>query len=246
MSAAMIDRLRFLLLQVRNSDDPMRQHEIECFARAMGVGAEQITVHDLLSGAPDQSVVDKSDAFLFGGSGHYSAAGEGEWLERALDVLRDLHAKQRPTFASCWGCQAMARAMGGQVIHDAERAELGTHRLTLTEAGKGDSLLGPLGNSFSAQMGHEDRVVTLPPDATLLASSELVEVQAYHFNNLPIYCTQFHPELKRQDIVDRVTAYPEYVQHISRLTLDEFCDSLQETPECEQILRRFVQLIDDM
>lgn len=239
----MIDRLRFLLLQIRNPDDPMRQHEIECFARAMGIPSDQIIVHDLLSGAPDAGIVSKCDAFLFGGSGHYSAAGEGEWLDRALDVLRNLHAKAQPTFASCWGCQAMARAMGGKVIHDAERAELGTHRLTLTAAGKTDPLLGPLGDSFLAQMGHEDRVVTLPPDATLLASSDLVEVQAYRFDDAPIYCTQFHPELNRQDIVDRVTAYPEYVQHISGKTLEEFCDSIQETPEAEHILQRFIRLI---
>lgn len=240
----MIDRLRFLLLQVRNSDDPMRQHEIECFSRAMRISSEQIVVHDLLSGAPDQAVVAKSDAFLLGGSGHYSAAGEGEWLERALDVLRAIHAHKRPTFASCWGCQAMARAMGGRVVHDAERAELGTHHLRLTEAGKADPLMSPLGSPFPGQMGHEDRVVSLPPDATLLASTELVEVQAWRFNELPIYCTQFHPELNRQDIVDRVRAYPEYVQHISGQTLDEFCAGVQETPDAESILRRFVDMID--
>ena len=68
----------------------------------------------------------------------------------------------------------MARAMGGQVIHDADRAELGTRRLMLTDAGLNDPLLSPLGATFNAQTGHEDRVVTLPPGATLLASSDLV------------------------------------------------------------------------
>ena len=32
----MLDRLRYLLLQVRNHDDPMAGHEVECFARALG------------------------------------------------------------------------------------------------------------------------------------------------------------------------------------------------------------------
>ncbi len=239
----MIDRLRFLLLQVRNPDDAMRQHEIECFARGMCVAADQITVHDLLSGAPDAGIVARTDAFLFGGSGHYSAAGEGDWLERALDVLRSIHATGRPTFASCWGCQAMARAMGGRVIHDAGRAELGTYTLRLTEAGQSDPLFGPLGSTFSGQMGHEDLVIELPPKSTLLASTELVDVQAYRFDGLPIYCTQFHPELNRQDILDRVSAYPEYVQHISGQTLEEFSASVQETPHAENILQRFVRLI---
>ena len=47
-----IKRLRFLLLQVRNTDDPMRVQEVHCFARALGCGQEQIHVFDLLTGAP--------------------------------------------------------------------------------------------------------------------------------------------------------------------------------------------------
>ena len=33
----------------------------------------------------------EADMILLGGSGHYSAAGEGVWLERALDAMREIH-----------------------------------------------------------------------------------------------------------------------------------------------------------
>ena len=124
----MLDSIRYLLLQVRNPDDPMRAHEIRSFARALQASPNQIGVFDLLSEALTAAHVSNVDMFLLGGSGHYSAAGDGPWLERALDSLRRVHNCGKPTFASCWGFQALARAMGGRVIHDLERAELGTDR----------------------------------------------------------------------------------------------------------------------
>ncbi|NNM34658.1 MAG: hypothetical protein HKO53_16380, partial [Gemmatimonadetes bacterium] len=44
--------LRFLLLQVRNPDDPMRDHEIGCFERCFRLDRGQVDVVDLLGTAP--------------------------------------------------------------------------------------------------------------------------------------------------------------------------------------------------
>jgi GMP synthase (glutamine-hydrolysing) len=180
------------------------------------------------------------DIVLLGGSGHYSAASNEAWLAPALEAMRELHALGKPTFASCWGFQAMARALGGTVVNDRSRAEVGTHRLRLTPAGLADPVFGPLGATFAAQMGHEDHVVELPPGATLLAVSERGVFQAYRLDDAPIYCTQFHPELRAGDLLRRLEAYPEYVELLAGVGYDEFARSLTETPEAEQLLGRFV------
>ena len=233
--------IRCLLLQVRDADDPMREHEVGCFARALEVRQDDIAVHDLLDGVMDQQVIEQTDIVLFGGSGSYSAAGEGDWLERALDTIKQVHAVAKPTFASCWGFQAMARALGGRVVTDPDRSEVGTHRLTLTEAGLADPVFGPVGPTFYGQMGHEDRVAELPPGAIRLASSALVENQAYRFDGLPIYCTQFHPELRADDLIVRIQAYPEYIERIAGVSLEDFIAGLRKTPETESLLKRFVE-----
>jgi GMP synthase (glutamine-hydrolysing) len=239
----MNDRLRYLLLQVRNPDDPMRGHEVRSFCRALAAQPEQISVFDLLSGRlPPERLAD-CDVVLLGGSGHYSVTEEGPWLERALESMRAVHASGTPTFASCWGFQAMARAMGGRVVKDLAHAEVGTHWLKLTDAGRDDPLFGPLGDEFQGQMGHEDHVIELPPGATLLASSGLVKNQAYRFDDRPIYCTQFHPELNCADLMLRVQTYPEYVERIAGLPSERFPELLSETPQTEQLLKRFVQLV---
>ena len=239
----MFPSVRYLLLQIRNPDDPMRSQEVTCFARAMKADFSQFATFDLLSGLPTKSHYDQFDIVLLGGSGHYSAAGEAEWLDRALSGLRELHALGKPTFASCWGFQAFARAMGGEVVHDLARAELGTKQIQLTEAGKADPVFGVLEEVFEGQMGHEDRVSVLPPGATLLASTDLVENQAYRFDEKPIYCTQFHPELNRDNLMDRIRAYPSYIERVAGMTLAEFDAACHDTPQTEALLPRFVQMV---
>ncbi len=239
----MFDRLRYLLLQVRNPDDPMRGQEVRCFARALSTTPEKIGVFDLLSRQLDEKDLQGIDMLLLGGSGHYSVASEGAWLDRALESLRLVHATRRPTFASCWGFQAMARAMGGKVIKDLSRAELGTHEVYLTPAGQEDPVFGPLGQTFLGQMGHEDHVVELPPGATRLAYSNQVEYQAYRFDDRPIYCTQFHPELNCTDLLERLAVYPEYIERIAGLPPESFPDMIEETPETEAMLLRFVRQV---
>lgn len=234
------DSLRYLLLQTRNPGDPMAEQEVRCFARALDCNIDAIEIFDLLSAAPSAAKLQLSDMLLLGGSGHYSVTGESAWLDRAFDTLREVHRLSKPTFASCWGFQAMARAMGGRCINDVTNAEVGTIELDLTDAGLADPIFGSLPSRFAAQAGHEDHVVELPPDAKLLASSPRVREQAFRFTGRPIYCTQFHPELDRTAMLERVIAYPEYIARIARISFDDFVKNIRETPESNLLLRRFV------
>jgi GMP synthase (glutamine-hydrolysing) len=221
----------------------MREHEIGCFERCFRLDEGQIEIFDLLSGAPSAGRLDAADVILLGGSGDYSVARGGDWLAAALDAMVGLFESSKPTFASCWGFQAMARAMGGEVITDRGRAEVGVTWMELTEAGREDPIFGPLGMRFQALSGHEDHVVSLPDEARLLASSAGVENQAFHFPGRPIYCTQFHPELDRAGLIDRMRRYPSYIPLTGVETLDELEEVTPETPHTEGILRRFLDLV---
>ena len=129
---------KYLILQIRNADDPMLRQEVRCFAWALNCDRQQIAVHDLLTGGPTAALLDANDVVLVGGSGDYSTTVDSEWLERTLDVLRQIHDDRKPLFGSCWGFQALAKAFGGVVRHDLEHAEIGTPYVFLTEDGKSD------------------------------------------------------------------------------------------------------------
>ncbi len=237
---------RFLLLQVRKPNDPMRGQEVECFQRALALSPCRIDVHDLVGEPLTASQVSQTDMFLLGGSGDYSVVTGGPWLERAMDSLRLVHASGRPAFASCWGFQAMARALGGRVIHDASRAEVGTFEIALTEAGVEDPFFGALPGRFLAQMGHEDHVVGLPENSTWLASSEMTPFQAYRFDDAPIYCTQFHPELEREDLATRLRFYPRYFEYVMGVSVEVFLETVYETPHPVHVIRRFARAVLDL
>ena len=236
------ESLRFLLLQVRNPRDPMRDHEVESFARSFGCPTSSIEVFDLLSGAPSSPVLAEADIVLLGGSGDYSVARGGPWLPAALDSMVTLYETKKPTFASCWGFQAMARALGGEVVTDHARAEVGSVTLELTSAGETDPVFGPLDKRFEVLIGHEDIVTELPPQATLLASSDRVENEAYRLEGAPIYATQFHPEIDRQGLLDRLRAYPSYWPLAGAETMEELEAITPETPHTVGILTRFLEV----
>ena len=233
--------MRCLLLQVRDPGDAMAPHEVEAFRRILAPLSAGIEVFDLLGGPLRRRHVEGFDLILMGGSGSHSATSTEPWLEVALDSLRLVHALRIPSFASCWGHQAMAAAMGGTVVHDQSRAELGTHEVVQTPAGLRDPVFAPLGSPFKAQFGHEDLVEELPPRTTLLASGALVVNQAYRFDDAPIYCTQFHPELDACGIRSRAENYPRYVEKVLGITLDELIAELEETPDVEGLVLRFAQ-----
>jgi GMP synthase (glutamine-hydrolysing) len=235
-------KLRYLLLQVRDQIDPIRFQEIDCFVRALDCPPERLTTCDLLQHVPTPTELAKVDCLLIGGSGKYSATQDGGWLDRSFDFLRDLVEIGKPTFASCWGFQAMAKALGGRLVTDLDRAELGTLNITLTAAGRADEIFGAAA-SFPAHLGHEDIVDELPAGLTHLASSALVHHQAFKVPDKPIYATQFHPELRVDCFLDRVRAYPEYVTKIAGIPIDEFLHSCYETPHANSLLQRFASLV---
>ena len=127
------------------------------------------------------------------------------------------------------------------MVTDHARAEVGVLPLDLTEAGKRDPVFGPLGSGFPVVIGHEDIVDELPHGAVSLASSATIENEALMFSGKPIYATQFHPELFKEDLIARIAAYPPYLQLTGASSLEELRAITPETPGAASLVRRFVE-----
>jgi GMP synthase (glutamine-hydrolysing) len=237
----MSKHLRYLLLQARRQEDPMREQERTCFLRALDCPPARLTTWDLIPETSSGPRWTDYDVILLGGSGNYSVVDGGPWLTRVLETIQEIYQRAIPTFASCWGFQLISKALGGDVITNLDQAELGTTDLTLTSAGESDPVFGSLPVQFQAQMGHQDIVTRLPSEAVLLASTDRVENEAFCFPDKGWYCTQFHPELRLADLVERLTEYPEYVERIAGIPLAEFLPQCRETPGANALLSRFIE-----
>ena len=107
-----------------------------------------------------------------------------------------------------------------------------------------EAYLSILGDTFPAQMGHEDLVTKLPEGAVCLASSERTVNQGWTIPGKPIYCTQFHPELSLSQLLDRLRYYPKYIRKITGMDYEQFVEErCRETNETDGLLKRFVEVV---
>ncbi|WP_338740715.1 type 1 glutamine amidotransferase [Haloplanus salilacus] len=111
------------------------------------------------------------------------------WIDALVAWVGEA-ADRMPVLGVCYGHQVLAEALGGRV-EAMDDVELGYREIRrLTE----DPLFAGLDATFVAFETHSDRVVDLPPGATLLAENDR-GVQAFRRGDC--WGVQFHPEYDR-------------------------------------------------
>jgi GMP synthase (glutamine-hydrolysing) len=225
-----------MLLQSRFLSDPMLDHERRCFERATHLVEGELSVRNVFARIPDVDDVAAHDAFI-GGSGDFSVVERDQpFFDPLARLLRQVVERGLPTFGCCFGFQLLVDAMGGRVVKDPARAEIGSFTVELTDEGAEDPLFGQLPRTFVAQMGHFDRASVLPDGVPNLVSSERCFFQALRFPGRPIWATQFHPELDDEGNKARCVAY---IKEFGEIKGYEALPS----PHALTILPRFLELV---
>ncbi|MFT4296363.1 MAG: glutamine-hydrolyzing GMP synthase [Micropruina sp.] len=96
-----------------------------------------------------------------------------------------------PTFGMCYGFQAMASALGGEV----RQTGLSEFGRTAVQVESGGTLLGGLPSDFRAWMSHGDAVYAAPPGFVCLATSGGSPVAAFEDPARGLAGVQWHPEV---------------------------------------------------
>jgi GMP synthase (glutamine-hydrolysing) len=100
-----------------------------------------------------------------------------------------------PVLGICYGMQAMAYLLGGQVV-PAERREYGPAELRVEGAGGLlDGITPERGNQITVWMSHGDTVLRPPKGFASLASTTNCPVAAMADPERRLYAVQFHPEV---------------------------------------------------
>src|SRR5215472_5645893 len=118
-------------------------------------------------------------------------------VTRQIELARDAFQTGVPMYGSCWGLQLMTAALGGVVRLNPEGREIGIARnIAPTEAGSGHFLFSGRPKAFDALCSHQDDIATLPPNADVLASNSVSEIQAaeIHLGTSNFVGVQYHPE----------------------------------------------------
>lgn len=123
------------------------------------------------------------------------------YAEGAPSVQRDLFEAGIPILGICYGFQAMAHALGGEVARTGQR-EYGKTEVRTTTAPHG--LLDGTDAVQTTWMSHGDAVTAAPEGFEVLAASDAAPVACFANESRRLYGVQWHPEVKHSPQGQRV------------------------------------------
>ena len=200
-------RNTILFIQNDETDPP---HLVGQWLAGEGFDIETVRAHD--GETIPQEISDRVAAIIPLG-GHMNANEDHlyPFLTDEKALLRKAVDSDVPVFGICLGTQLLAVATGG-IVEQSPNSEIGIFDIELNESAKSDPVFN-IAPSVKVTQWHEDVVATLPPKATLLASSPLCQNQVYRIGETT-YGVQFHPEVDSGIIRD----WEEHADHALQMS----------------------------
>lgn len=152
-----------------------------------------------ISRLPSPAELDAYDGLVMLGGGYMpDETDRAPWLADEAELVRRGLETELPQFGICLGGQLIAHVVGGDVRAQTGAPEKGYTRIDTTAEAAADPVFSAIRPRTSFVESHVDRIVALPEEATLLATSEACEFQAFRVGRA--WGTQFHPESTRANI----------------------------------------------
>jgi len=220
-------------------DAPDRAVETQAMLDGLGAPADGLKVVRPFVDPATPELLEGISGVTIGGAG-WAAFDDIPHYDAFLETLREVRRRRIPMLGICFGAQTLAHMEGGTVIYDGPREEYGTIDVVCEAAAKDDPLLSGSPARFLAQSWHHDRIAVLPQGARPLAwSQDGAVLQAYAFEDGPVWGVQFHPERTAETfgrlLETRTAPSPEW-------PIERIRASLKPSPLATSLLARFARL----
>lgn len=136
--------------------------------------------------------IDECDGYIITGS-KSSAYDSDEWIGELRNYIRTLASQNKKMVGICFGHQLLAHVLGG--ITQKSDAGWGVGVKSSNVMTAPDWMQPPM-ESFSLLVSHQDQVVQLPSNATVIASSDYCPNAAFQIGD-NVLGFQGHPEFIR-------------------------------------------------
>lgn len=166
----------------------------------------EVAVYDLTANHFPISL-DSCDAYLITGSRFgVNDVAEIPWLQKAKDLVVELYQSKIPTIGICFGHQLLADSLGGKVEKTEDKGwGVGVHSWEIKNQKNWMGVSENILSEFSLLASHQDQVVLLPPNASLIASSKFCPIAGFQIEDT-ILSFQGHPEFSTEylsTLIDR-------------------------------------------
>jgi GMP synthase-like glutamine amidotransferase len=113
------------------------------------------------------------------------------WVGALLEFIRAVDAARQPLIGLCFGHQAVARALGGQVARNPAGWGLGT---APTQWAHSRPWMQPAQAVSTLMAAHNEQVTRMPEGAICLGGSDFCPIGSMQIGQ-HIWTTQYHPEM---------------------------------------------------
>jgi GMP synthase (glutamine-hydrolysing) len=128
-------------------------------------------------------------AFIF--SGGPNSVYEKNAPKLTREVMEHIEKKEIPILGLCYGHQFLSQYYGGKVSPGNQKE----YGFTIIQIADSKHLFQGFDKENNVWMSHGDKVVKLPDDFKITASSENCEIAAFENINRKMFGLQFHPEV---------------------------------------------------
>lgn len=160
----------------------------DMFRQLLGPGYEY-AYYDVRNGQLPREDA-RLDVYLITGSA--SGVYDGNpWIDELKTFVLELSGRT-PLIGICFGHQVMAEAYGGRVIKSPKGWGAGLHSYEITR--RAEWMKTDDTPSLSVPVSHQDQIIDLPKDATILASSGFTPYAVLEYPQRRAISFQGHPE----------------------------------------------------